>query len=533
MRADGRQPRRRPTSAASRSRSTSSTAPTPWSRPTTFASAFKPCEPGPFPKKFATGRDDEALPGLPRARQGRPRPRSASGRPRSSTRSPGPASSEARADEARQGQEGKGKGDKHDRLTRFGRPTGARGQWRHDRAHLADPRARCASTTPVVLAPMAGITNAAYRRLCAEQGAGLYVCEMITSRGAGRAATRPRWRCWSSTSSSRCARCSSTAPTRSTSARPPRSSAREYGVAHIDLNFGCPVPKVTRKGGGGALPWKRGLLGADPRARGRRGGAVRRAGDDEDPQGHRRRPPDLPRRRPDRPGVGLRGDRAARPHRRAGLLRRGRLGRDRRAWSTTSTSRCSATATSGRRRTRCGWSSETGAAGVVVGRGCLGRPWLFRDLAAAFAGRAGRHAARPRRGRGDDAPARRAARRSTWGRSAAARSSASTSRGTSRASRPAASCAARWRWSTSLAELDALLARLDPAEPFPVAELGAPARPAGLAARQGRAPRGLARRHRRHRRAASPRTRPRPPAGEIPVTQRSDSRALTLTASTG
>ena len=38
-------------------------------------------------------------------------------------------------------------------------------------------------STPVVLAPMAGITNAAYRRLCSEQGAGLYVCEMITSRG--------------------------------------------------------------------------------------------------------------------------------------------------------------------------------------------------------------------------------------------------------------------------------------------------------------------------------------------------------------
>ena len=35
---------------------------------------------------------------------------------------------------------------------------------------------------PVVLAPMAGITNMAYRRLCREYGAGLYVCEMITSR---------------------------------------------------------------------------------------------------------------------------------------------------------------------------------------------------------------------------------------------------------------------------------------------------------------------------------------------------------------
>ena len=35
----------------------------------------------------------------------------------------------------------------------------------------------------------------------------------------------------------------------------------EGRVDHVDLNFGCPVPKVTRKGGGGALPWKRGLLG--------------------------------------------------------------------------------------------------------------------------------------------------------------------------------------------------------------------------------------------------------------------------------
>ena len=29
---------------------------------------------------------------------------------------------------------------------------------------------------------------------------------------------------------------------------------------HIDMNFGCPVPKVTRKGGGSALPWKKDLF---------------------------------------------------------------------------------------------------------------------------------------------------------------------------------------------------------------------------------------------------------------------------------
>ena len=37
-------------------------------------------------------------------------------------------------------------------------------------------------TTPVVLAPMAGITNAAFRLLCREQGAGLFVSEMVTAR---------------------------------------------------------------------------------------------------------------------------------------------------------------------------------------------------------------------------------------------------------------------------------------------------------------------------------------------------------------
>ena len=103
----------------------------------------------------------------------------------------------------------------------------------------------------------------------------------------------------------------------------------EYGVAHVDLNFGCPVPKVTRKGGGAALPWKRTLLGEILEAAVVRRLAVRRAGDHEDPQGHRRRPPDLPRRGPDRAGVRRRRDRAARAYGDPGLLRHRRLGRDR------------------------------------------------------------------------------------------------------------------------------------------------------------------------------------------------------------
>ncbi len=36
--------------------------------------------------------------------------------------------------------------------------------------------------TPVVLAPMAGVTNASFRRLCREHGEGIYVCQMVTSR---------------------------------------------------------------------------------------------------------------------------------------------------------------------------------------------------------------------------------------------------------------------------------------------------------------------------------------------------------------
>ena len=112
---------------------------------------------------------------------------------------------------------------------------------------------------PVVLAPMAGITNASFRRLCREFGAGLYVCEMVTTRALVERDAKTM------------------AMVRFTPDEQPRS-LQLYGVDpdvvgravrmvvdedladHIDLNFGCPVPKVTRRGGGSALPYKRRLF---------------------------------------------------------------------------------------------------------------------------------------------------------------------------------------------------------------------------------------------------------------------------------
>ena len=114
--------------------------------------------------------------------------------------------------------------------------------------------------TPVVLAPMAGITDAAYRRLCAEQGAGLYVCEMITSRGlVERDEVTLSMLTFDETETTRSVQLYGTDPAYVGKAT--EILCAEHGVDHVDLNFGCPVPKVTRRGGGGALPWKQGLLG--------------------------------------------------------------------------------------------------------------------------------------------------------------------------------------------------------------------------------------------------------------------------------
>lgn len=254
---------------------------------------------------------------------------------------------------------------------------------------------------PVVLAPMAGITNAAYRTLCREQAAdglalgstlgtpegtlpGLFVCEMITSRGiVERDSTSLGMLTFGEGEQVRSVQLYGTDPTYVGKAT--EILCGEYGVDHVDLNFGCPVPKVTRKGGGGALPWKRGLLGDILTA------AVRAA----EPYG-------VPVTMKTRKGI---------DEDHLTYLDAGRIAQDTGCAAIALHGRTVAQAYSG----RADWDAigelvaavdlpvlgngdiweaqdavrmmtETGAAGVVVGRGCLGRPWLFRDLAAALTG---------------------------------------------------------------------------------------------------------------------------------------------------
>ena len=124
---------------------------------------------------------------------------------------------------------------------------------------------------PVVLAPMAGITNAPFRTLCREfsGGKGLFVSEMITTRAlVERNEKTMQLIHFDATEKPRSIQLYGVDPV--TVGKAVRMIADEDLADHIDLNFGCPVPKVTRKGGGSALPYKRQPAARDPARGGRR-----------------------------------------------------------------------------------------------------------------------------------------------------------------------------------------------------------------------------------------------------------------------
>jgi nifR3 family TIM-barrel protein len=237
---------------------------------------------------------------------------------------------------------------------------------------------------PVVLAPMAGVTNPAFRRLCRQFGAGLYVSEMITARGLIEGSDRTReMTAFDPDESPRSIQLYGSDPT--VMAAAVAQLVETDHVDHIDLNLGCPVRKVTRHGGGAALT-------ARPRLLERLiGGAVGAAGA-------------VPVTVKFRLGI----DETLTTY-----LDTGRVAEDAGAAAVALHARSAAQLYSGtadwdaiaRLKQAVAsipvlgngdiWSAddalrmqrETGCDGVVIGRGCLGRPWLFRDLADAFAGR--------------------------------------------------------------------------------------------------------------------------------------------------
>jgi nifR3 family TIM-barrel protein len=234
---------------------------------------------------------------------------------------------------------------------------------------------------PVVLAPMAGVTNRAFRRLCDEYGAGVCTSEMITARGYRMGNAMTRLLAAGDPGEFRSVQVYGSDPL---DVGEMVRALVDDGVHHVDMNFGCPVPKVTRHGGGSAIPVKPRLLARLVRA------AVRSAGE-------------VPVTIKVRKGIdeGLLSYRDA-----------GRVAEEEGARWIALHARTAAELYSG----EADWTAiadlkqrlsipvlgngdiweafdalrmmrETGCDGVVIGRGCLGRPWLFAELRAVFEGR--------------------------------------------------------------------------------------------------------------------------------------------------
>ncbi|GGH63321.1 tRNA dihydrouridine synthase DusB [Rothia aerolata] len=238
---------------------------------------------------------------------------------------------------------------------------------------------------PVVLAPMAGVTNKAFRRLCREYGGGLYVTEMVTARSLVE--RRPE--------SLRIIEHDSDEAIRSIQiygvdavnvGKAVRMVVEEDRADHIDLNFGCPVPKVTKLGGGSALPWKTDLFTAIVET------AVKEASRN-----------DIPLTIKMRKGIDedhltfIESAKIARDAGVAGIALHGRTLEQRYSghadWNAIADLREAipdvpilGNGDIFSAEDAISMVEQTGVDGIVVGRGCQGRPWLFGDLQNAFEG---------------------------------------------------------------------------------------------------------------------------------------------------
>lgn len=242
---------------------------------------------------------------------------------------------------------------------------------------------------PVVLAPMAGVTDAPFRVLCAEFGGGLYINQMVTARALleGHEASWELTR-FHPAEKVRSLQLYSTDPV--TLGEAVRRLVGEGRVDHVDLNFGCPAPKVTRNGGGAALPYKRRLLRSVIRAavkasEAESGGSVPitvkfRLGIDDEHLTYR----DTARTAEDE------GAAAVSLHARTALQHYAPSAQWERIAELKSMIHSIPVLGNGDVFTATDALSmiaSTGCDGVVIGRGCLGRPWLFAELDAALSGR--------------------------------------------------------------------------------------------------------------------------------------------------
>jgi nifR3 family TIM-barrel protein len=249
-----------------------------------------------------------------------------------------------------------------------------------------------ALASPVVLAPMAGVTNVAFRTLCRELEqarvgtvSGLYVCEMVTARAlVERHPVTMHMTAFSADESPRSLQLYTVDP--ATTYAAVKMVADEGLADHVDMNFGCPVPKVTRRGGGAALPFKRRLFGQIVRA------AVRATAGTDIPVTVKFR-------------IGI--DDVHHTHLDAGQIAESEGAAAVALHARTAAQRYSGTAdweqiAQLKQHVRTipvlgngdifeasdalTMMAVTGCDGVVIGRGCLGRPWLFAELSAAFTG---------------------------------------------------------------------------------------------------------------------------------------------------